>query len=594
MKKWILKNKKADLESISKKYGIEKLLARILVNRDIEEDELNMFLNGTVEDLHSPSLMKDMDKATDLIMESISNDEKIRIVGDYDQDGVSSTVILMKTFKKIGNSIGKDLSVDFKIPDRMTDGYGINERIVEEAKNDGIDLIITCDNGIAAFEAVEKAKELGIKIIVTDHHDVPLVTDETGIKKEELIEADAVVNPKQAECSYPFDAICGATVAFKLCLNLYKRMGQDTSDLDELYQFAAMATVCDVVDLIDENRIIVRKGLEIINETDNLGLKMLIKETKIEGKKIVPYHLGFIIGPSINASGRLETANLSVELFLTENEREASEKAGFLVSLNEDRKEMTERGIEQTIEMIENSSIKDDDIIIAYNPDIHESIAGIIAGRIKDKYYKPTVVLTNSKDEGMIKGSGRSIDDYDMFEGLSEVKSLFDRFGGHPMAAGLSLKKANLEEFREQINRNSKLTEDELTEKIYIDAHLPVEGINMALPERLEMLEPFGKANRKPSFGDKDIRVSKIMILGKNYRIIKMNLVKNGKNICDAVYFGDIEKFQDYMIGKFGEDEVEKAFNGLQNDISLDLIYYPNINEYMGKRNLQIVISDYR
>ncbi len=594
MKKWILKNKKANLEEISNKYGIEKLIARILVNRDIEEYDLDIFLNGTTDDMHSPSLLKDMDLATEIIIEAIENNDKIRIVGDYDQDGVSSTVILMKTFKKIESYVGRALDVDFKIPDRMTDGYGINERIVAEAKADGVGLIITCDNGIAAFEAVDKAKELDLKIIVTDHHDVPIVKDENENVEEMLIDADAIVNPKQSNCRYPFDAICGATVAFKLCQNLFRMMNLNISELDELYQFAAMATVCDVVDLIDENRIIVRKGLEIINRTENLGLNMLIKETGIEGKKISPYHLGFIIGPSINASGRLETANLSVELFLTEDTKEASEKASFLVSLNEERKEMTERGIEETIDMIERSSMKDDDVIIAYNPDIHESIAGIIAGRIKDRYYRPTVVLTDANEEGIVKGSGRSIEDYDMFKGLSEVKDLFERFGGHPMAAGLSLKKDNLGLLKSRINENSTLTEEDLTEKIYIDAHLPIEGINMALPERLEMLEPFGKANRKPSFGDKDIRVSRIMILGKNYRIIKMNLVKNGKSICDAVYFGNIEKFQEYITEKFGEDEVEKAFNGLQNDISLDFIYYPSINEFKGNRSLQIVVSDYR
>ena len=587
MKKWMIKNKKADLEKISEKYNIEKLIARILVNRELDENEIDSFINPDIENLYDPLLMKDMSLSIDLIVDSIENNQKIRIVGDYDQDGISSTVVLMKAFKILEENIGKRIEIDYEIPDRVIDGYGINNRIVEKAYSDNVDLIITCDNGISAVDPVSKAKDLGIKVIITDHHDVP----------EKLPDADTIVNPKRMDCEYPFDLICGATVAFKLVQSLFMRLLNSEEALNKLYnllQFVAMATVCDVVDLIDENRIIVKKGLEIINSTDNIGLLSLIKESGIENKEIGAYHLGFVLGPCINATGRLGDVNSAIEMFLTDDESIASDRAKLLVSLNDKRKEMTENAIEQTTQIIENNNIAEDDIIVVYNPEIHESIAGIVAGRIKEKYYKPTFVLTKSKNLGIAKGSGRSIEEYDMFRELTKCKELLLQFGGHPMAAGLNLAEENIELLKNSLNKNSILTKDDLIEKIYIDAHLPIEGINILLPDRLQLLEPFGKGNRKPAFGDKDVKVSRIMILGKNYKIIKMNLVKNNNRLCEAIYFGDIEQFTDYLNNKFGEEQLERAFNGLVNDISLDLIYYPSINEYMGNRNLQIVISDYR
>lgn len=583
----MLKRVKADLNGLSSNLGVDRVITKIMVNRKIPPSDMRNFLYGGEESLHSPGSMKDMDKASDIIIDAIKNKKKIRVIGDYDQDGVSSAVIMMRALRILSPDI------DFRIPDRMKDGYGINIRMAEEAKDDGVDLIVTCDNGIAAFDAVERAKELGLDIIVTDHHDIPVFIED-GEEVSKIPPADAVVNPKRPDCSYPFDSLCGAAVALKLCENIYDRYGIEKRSFRDLYQFAAMATVCDVVDLVDENRIIVKMGLEILNRTENLGLRALIKAAKLEGKEIGVYHLGFILGPCINASGRLDTASEAVELFTTSNPERAKELAEHLVSLNEQRKEMTQKGLEDTIEIIESGNIVNDDVIIVYNPEIHESIAGIIAGRIKDRYYKPAVVLTKSQNEGIAKGSGRSIEEYDMFKELSKVKELFERFGGHPMAAGLSLKVENIDEFRDKINENSELTEEDLIEKIYIDEQIPVEKVSMSLPGALEILEPFGKGNRKPCFGDKGVAVNKMMVLGRDYKIIKMFLDKGNGRQIEAVYFGDIEKMQDYLINRFGDAEVEKAFSGQRNDLELDLIYYPNINEYMGNRNLQIVISDYR
>lgn len=584
MKKWMLKGGKADLNKISSELGIEKAIARILVNRDIKFEEMENFLYGEI--LHDPSKMKDMDKATKLIIESIRKKEKIRIVGDYDQDGVSSVSIMIRALKKL------DAIVDYRIPDRMKDGYGINENIVEEAKKENIKLIITCDNGIAAFEAVERAKALDLNIIITDHHDIPIFLE--GEKEKYMIpKADAVINPKRKDCNYPFDSLCGASVALKLCENLFKNLGKDKRELSNLYQFAAMATICDVVDLIDENRIIVKKGLKVINQTDNIGLKCLIEASNLKDKEIGVYHLGFILGPCINASGRLKTANEAVELFTTEDAIKAKKLAKTLVELNEERKELTQKGLEETVDIIKKEKLLDNNIIVVFNSNIHESIAGIIAGRIKDMYYRPTIVLTKANEEGFAKGSGRSIEEFDMFKEMSKIKDLFERFGGHPMAAGVTLKNSNIDTFRDKINENSKLTKEDLTEKIYIDINMPVDKIKLNLPKRLEILEPFGKGNRKPLFGDKRLKINRLMVLGSNYKIIKMFLVKNNIEI-ESIYFGDIDKFQEYLKTKYGEDELKKAMIGMKNDIEIDIIYYPSINEYKGNRNLQIVISDYR
>lgn len=584
----MVRNKREDLDKIVEDHKIEKLLARIIVNRGISEHEdIRTYLNPHRENLHSPSKMKDMDKAAEMIIDAVDRGERIRIIGDYDQDGISSTTVLLKG---LGALSGK---VDYRIPDRMTDGYGINVRIVEEAKSDGVDLIVTCDNGIAAFEAVDRAKELGLKIIVTDHHDIPQRL-EAGELVADVPSADAVVNPKQSDCHYEFDSLCGAAIAFKLVERIYEKLGMDKGRLDGLYQFVAMATVCDVVDLVDENRIFVREGLERINGTQNIGLKSLIRRCGIEGKKIGTYHLGFVLGPCINASGRLETANIAVELFNTEDEMEAEARANVLFELNEERKQLTEKGLQETLRLIAENGWENDSVIVAYNPSIHESIAGIVAGRIKDRFYRPAIVLTDSKREGIAKGSARSIEPYDMFEELSKVKELFEAFGGHPMAAGLSLSSENIDELRERLNENAALSEEELVEKLFIDAQVPIERISMALPEKLEMLEPFGKGNSKPLFGDKNIRIKKAAILGSGYKVLKFDLAKESGEILQGIYFGDIREMQEYIVGKYNACEWEKALKGESNEITVDLAFYPSINEYRGNRTLQIVISDYR
>lgn len=574
---------------MSQKFNISKLICKILTNRGITEYNLiDSFINPTLDKLHNPRIMKDMEKGVSLVKESILNNEKIRICGDYDQDGNSAILTLYKGISRCG---GK---VDYVIPHRVRDGYGINERIVREAEEDGISLIITCDNGVTAFDAVNLAKELGIKIVVTDHHQISFTLDEKGEKNYILPEADAVINPKRPDCSYPFKELCGAGVAFKFVQVLYEEMGIDLEESFELLEFVAMGTVCDIVDLIDENRIIVIEGLKRMNDTKNIGLKALMRATGLENRKINPYTLGFVLGPSVNASGRLDAADIAVELFLTDDAKKAEEYANRLHSLNEERKSMTEHGVKKVIEQIESGRFKDQKVLVVYEPDVHESVAGIVAGRIKDKYYKPTIILTNSEQENILKGSGRSIDEYDIFQEISKLKNLLIKFGGHPMAAGLSIEKSNLECFRERLNGQATLTDDDIIPKIYIDARLPLEYITFNLVEELKLLEPFGKGNNKPLFGAKDIPVKRAFILGKNRNVLKLLLsIENGKTM-EGLYFGDVDEFKRIMLDKYGEIEVEKMFKGIDNNIRLDITYVPNINEYMGNKNLQIIINNYR
>lgn len=578
LQKWILKNIKANYKEMSRQLGVSEMICRIMLNRNICGYELmNSFVKPTLDKLHNPRLMKDIEKGVKITTESIKNNEKIRICGDYDQDGNSSIITLLKGIKRCKGN------VDYVIPHRVKDGYGINENIIDSAKADDIDLIITCDNGISAHEAIEYAKKLGIKMIVTDHHDVG----------EVLPNAEAIVNPKREDCKYPFKELCGAGVAFKFVQVLYEEMNIDVSEAHELLEFVAMATVCDIVDLVDENRIIVKEGLRRINNTKNVGIKALLKATGAEGKNVSTYTLGFVTGPCINAGGRLDTADIGVELFLTDDEKLAEEYANKLHSLNEERKSMTEDGVESIIKYVEENLNSDEKVLVAYDPQIHESIAGIIAGRVKDKYYKPTLVITDTEGENLSKGSARSIDNYDMYKELTKVSELLDKYGGHPMAAGFSIPTSNIESLRERLNLNTKLSEEDLIPKLYIDAHLPLENITMNLANELDLLEPFGKGNRKPLFADKNIYVKKMDILGKNYRIIKMTLIKNRRFIT-AVYFGDIERFTDFIENKFGEEELTKAFNGQANTIELDITFVPNINEFRGNKSLQIVIEDYR
>lgn len=589
MERWYLRNVKVDLDHISNKGKISKLLVRILANRGIKDlRSIDSFINPTLDKLHNPRLMKDMEEGVKLVKDSIQKGEKIRIVGDYDQDGNSAILTLLKGIRRCKGR------VDYVIPHRIRDGYGLNERIVREAKEDGVNLLITCDNGISALEPVKLAKNLGMKVIITDHHDVGFVEDEDGRKNYLLPEADAIINPKRQDCKYPFKNLSGAGVAFKFVQALYKEFNIDMDESYELLEFVAMGTVCDVVELIDENRIIVTEGLKRINNTQNIGLKALIRATGLEGKDINTYSLGFILGPCVNASGRLDSAEMAVELFLTEDENLASLYAEELYKLNEERKQMTEKGFEKAVDQIEQKGYDKEKVIVIYEPSIHESIAGIIAGRIKDRYYRPTILLTQSKDENKIKGSGRSIEEYNMFDEISKAKDLLTSFGGHPMAAGLSLNKSNLEDFRNRLNGQTILTEKDLIPKIYIDIHLPLDYVSFNLVEELKLLEPFGKGNPKPLFGAKGIPVKRAFILGKNGNVLKLLLLTKSGRIIDGLYFGDIEEFENRLSKKYGMAELDRMYKGIDSAIKLDIVYTPSVNEYMGNKNLQVIIHNYR
>lgn len=577
MEKWFIKNKNVDFMKISKELGLSPIICKILANRDISDGrDIERFLDPKLNRLYSPELLLDLSKATNIILDKISKNKRIRIVGDFDVDGVISVFVLYKGLSKLG------ALVDYIIPDRVMDGYGINIDIVRDSYDQGIDTIITCDNGIAAVEPIKLAKELGLTVIVTDHHEVPSICPN----------ADAIINPKQSNCNYPFKYLCGAGVAYKLIDYLYKINGIDKGHSHKLLEYVAIATVCDVVDLVDENRIIVKKGLELLNNTNNIGLKALIKESGIGEKNIGVYHLGFIIGPTINASGRLDSALLSLELLLSQDSDKAAELAIHLRELNEERKSMTQKGIEKIIEIVENSSMKEEKVLVVYEPQIHESIAGIIAGRIKEKYYMPTIVLTSGQ-EG-IKGSGRSIEEYNMYEELLKCKELLSRFGGHPMAAGLSLDFHNIDILRQELNLNASLTKEDLTPKIYIDMQLPIDYITYELIEELKILEPFGKGNPKPIFGEKRLKIDRGYVLGVNKNVLKLILEsKSGKTI-EGLYFGDINNFEEKFVKVYGEESIEKLYKGINSNIYIDILYNPSVNEYQGRISLQVIIESFR
>ncbi|WP_294372842.1 single-stranded-DNA-specific exonuclease RecJ [uncultured Clostridium sp.] len=585
--KWFIKNKKMNYKYMADKYGITELMSRLMVNRDILDDEvIRSYINPEFSMLHNPREMKDMNEASEILIRKIKSGKKIRIIGDYDVDGVISVYILYSALKRC------NADVDYEIPDRIRDGYGVNVNIIDKAKEDNVDTILTCDNGISAIEPIKRAKELGMTVIVTDHHDIPFVEDEDGKRTFIRSEADAILNPKQKECKYKFKNLCGAGVAFKLIQVLYEELDIEKEEALKFIEFLAIATVCDVVDLIDENRVFVKKGLEKINKTTNIGLKELLTECEIQDKKIGVYHLGFIIGPCINASGRLDNAKKGVRLLLSENGQEAVSLAKELVKLNEDRKEMTLNGVEDAIEIVENSKIKNDKVFVIYLPHIHESLAGIIAGRIREKYNVPTFILT--KTENGAKGSGRSIEEYNMFEELVKCKDVLDKFGGHPMAAGFSLKEENIDEFRKRLNENTTLSEEDLVKKVTIDTVLPLDTITYELINDLGRLEPFGKANPKPLFGEKNINVIKAVILGKNRNVLKLKLKSIKGKVIDAVYFGDIEEFEENITEKYGKEQLVKLYDGSYNDVKLDFVFYPDINEYNGNITIQAVIQNYR
>ena len=574
MEKWFVTMKKADFNGIAEKYQISPIIARLMRNRDVIGDEaIDFYLNGTVEDLYDGLLMKDMDRAVDILKEKIEEGKKIRVIGDYDIDGVNATYILQQGLAGLG------ADVDTDIPDRIKDGYGLNQMLIDRALDDDVDTIITCDNGIAAMSEIAYGKENGMTIVVTDHHEVPYL-EENGEKKYLLPPADAVVDPHRADCEYPFKGLCGAAVAYKLVEVLYRVSGKSEQEVEHLQESlmenVAIATIGDVMDLVGENRVFVKKGLELLKTTKNEGLHALMQCTGVDTANLNTYHIGFVIGPCINAGGRLDTAKRALELLNASNRREAVTLAADLKELNDSRKEMTEEGVEEAVRQIESSSWKDDQVLVVYLPKCHESIAGIIAGRIKERYYRPTFVLT--KGETGVKGSGRSIEAYDMFAEMSRCRELFTKFGGHKLAAGLSLEEEKVEVFRKRINELADLTEEDLQMKVSIDMRLPFPYINEELIHELKILEPFGKGNGKPLFAESKLRVIQPRIFGKNRNVLKCRLEDQQGNQMEAVYFG----------------EVEDCLRQMEKKQIMSFTYYPSINEYMGRRTIQLTIVNYQ
>ena len=585
MEKWFVINKGADFAGIAKRFGISPVTARLIRNRGVMGDEaIARYLKGGIGELYDPHLLLDSDRLTDILVQKISEQKKIRVIGDYDIDGVMSTYILYKGITRCGGS------VDFQIPDRMKDGYGINDHLIEQADEAGIDTIITCDNGIAAIGEIAHAKSLGMTVLVTDHHEIPY-TEERGERHYKRSEADAIVNPKQMECTYPYKNLCGAAVAWKVIQILYEKCDIAVEESYDFLENVAFATVGDVMDLTDENRILVREGLKRIHTTMNPGMRALILQNKLEPEQISSYHFGFVLGPCINASGRLETAKIALNLFLQEDVKKASEIAAELVDLNAQRKDMTAEGVELAMQQVEEGNTGEK-VLVVYLPDVHESLAGIIAGRIREACHKPTFVLTKREDG--VKGSGRSIEAYSMYEELGKCQEFFTKFGGHPMAAGLSLPEANVEIFREKINACCGLTEEDFIPKIKIDIPMPVDYPDIPLVNELLLLEPFGKANVKPQFADKNLGIDRAVVVGKNQNVLKLTLkTERGKSIS-AVYFGDVEEFREYYGRKYGENEVQQAFLGRTNGIRMSVVYYPEINRYQGNESIQIVIKNYQ
>ena len=553
--KWMVYAKKADFKQIASEYGIDQVLARIIRNRDIcGSKDIDMYLNGNLNDIHNPHSMKDADKFVDIITKKIEEHKPVRIIGDYDIDGICSIYILFCGLKAAG------ADVDYVVPHRINDGYGINEHLIDNAINEGIDTIVTCDNGIAAYNQVRYAKDNGITMIVTDHHDVPFEIKDD--KKVYIVPpADAVINPKQADCDYPFKLLCGAGVAYKLISLLYDRLGLDKKELEDYIEFMAIATVGDIVDLIDENRIVVKYGLKHIAHTKNTGLRALIEECQLDINNISSYHIGFVIGPCLNASGRLDTARQAIELMLCKDNEKAHNMAKELIALNNERKSMTEQETQKAIELVENTGLLKDRVLVIYLKDCHESIAGIIAGRIKERYYRPTFVITNAEDGA--KGSGRSIECYNMYEEINKCKNVLTKYGGHPMAAGLSLAISDIDIFRKMLNDNAILTDEDLIPKMWIDVPMPVSYANIRLVNQLKLLEPFGKGNEKPVFADRNLYVKTASVIGKNKNVLRCQLETEDGTYVPAVQFG---------INNI--DDIPRA------GMRISIIYYPDINTF--------------
>ena len=592
MAKWMVTVKKADFAGIAEKFHIDPVIARIIRNRDIVgDDKIDEFLHGTLEQLHSPYLLKDVEKAAAILCNKIEHGKSIRVIGDYDIDGICSTYILLAGLRYCG------ASADAEIPHRIHDGYGMNEHMVEEAHEADIDTILTCDNGIAAQEQIALAKSLGMTVVVTDHHEVPYEELSDGTRQECPPPADAVIDPKQAQCTYPFDGICGAVVAYKLVQILIHRKSAGNPDeegkglLQELLAFAAFATVGDVMELTDENRIIVKYGLKQIAQSGNAGMQALLTVNGLKDKPLSAYHIGFILGPCINATGRLDTARRALQMFLTDDESEAVTIAGELKELNDSRKNMTLQGTQQAVKLIEESALRDDKVLVVYLPDCHESLAGIIAGRIRERYHKPVFVLTDS-EEG-VKGSGRSIEAYHMYDKMSECKELYTKYGGHKMAAGVSMSEENVEGFRTYLNQHCGLTEEDFEEKIHIDVPMPMSYVTADFVRQLSVLEPFGNGNPKPVFAQKNIRLISGRILGKNSNVGKYTVEDDGGARFEMMYFGNLDVWHAFLIETFGQQEYDRLYRDGGGNIRIHVIYYPDLNVYQGRESLQMIMQDY-
>lgn len=585
--RWRLYAKKADFAAISKAYGINQVTARIMRNRGVEtKEEIESYLKGDLDYLSDPVLMKDADKAASLLEAAIANNELIAISSDFDNDGIFSGLLLKEAIIELGGRAA------IFTPNRVMEGYGVNSRIVEEANAKGASVLLTCDNGIAAFEAIEEAKKLGMTVIVTDHHEVPF-EEHDGKKTYLLPKADAIVDPKQEDCAYPFKSLCGTGVAYQLMTLLFRRMKRTMSRQEIFLQYTAIATVADVMELVGENRILVRKGLSYLNHTNHIGLRALMEVCGISQEQVRAYHIGFILGPCFNAAGRLDTIVHALALLESKEYDQALALAGELWAMNEERKELTRVGTERAVEIIEHATWKNEHVYLVYIKDCHESVAGIIAGRLRERYYRPVLVFTDSSEEGQIKASGRSIDDYDMFTELSAFRNLFLRFGGHKMAAGLTMEKKNLEILRDGLNARCTLTQTQLMPLVMIDAAMPLGYISEEVITDFEKLEPFGRANEKPLFAQQHLSVLRLSRIGKNRNVVKMSVMGPEGIIMDALYFGDTDVFFDFLEEEYGRDNVAAALRGMRNTIDIGVTYYPQINEFQGKRSLQIVIQNY-
>ncbi len=571
--KWMVKNKSADFKAIAGHFGISEVTARLLVNRGLNDFEaMGCYLAPDISQLHDPRGMKDAGKAAGILAEKISEGKKIRIIGDYDVDGVVATYIFMETLLECG------ADVDYRIPERVRDGYGLNLRLVEEAAADGVDTILTCDNGIAAVEQVDFAKECGMCVVVTDHHEL----------QEQLPKADALVNPKQMDCSYPYKGLCGAAVAYKVAELIYGACGKEKGSAEKFIAFAAIATVCDVMELTGENRTIVSLGLAALRSSTHCGIQALCAANGITGEALDTYRLGFVLGPCINATGRLETAERGVKLLLSKDGQEAQEIAEKLKELNEIRRDMTAKGVQAAVKIVEEKG-EPDRVLVVFLEDCHESLAGIIAGRLRERYNRPAIVLTRT--EGGLKGSGRSTGQYSMFEKLTECREMLKQYGGHPMAAGLSLAEENYLPLVSQLNERCGLTEEDLTLKISIDAVLALTGLSFSLVEELNRLEPFGKGNEKPVFAERGLKLHRMTAIGKGRKMFRFLVEDAYGTQMDALYFGDGEVLEEEMIARYGEDVVRGLYGGVDMGVRMSVVYYPSINEYRDKRTLQIVLQ---